>query len=235
MKSYVVYMHTTPNNKKYIGITSKNPIKRWGCNGNRYKTQFFYKAIQKYGWDNIEHKILFANLSKKEAEQKEIELIKKYKSNQKEYGYNVENGGNSNGKHSEETKLKIAKANKGRKPWDYGIGHNETTKHKISIANKGKKRSAEAIEKMSKAKLGKKQSKETIIKIANANRGKKRSIETRKKISKTMSHPVLCVETNTVYYGVREAERNTNISSGSISKCCNGKQKQAGGYHWKYL
>ena len=58
-----------------------------------YKSQFFYKAIEKYGWENIRHKILLSNLSKEEARQKEIEYISIYKSNTREYGYNLTDGG----------------------------------------------------------------------------------------------------------------------------------------------
>ena len=51
--NYCVYKHTTPNNKVYIGITCKDPNSRWR-NGEGYATQkYFYKAIKKYGWDNI--------------------------------------------------------------------------------------------------------------------------------------------------------------------------------------
>ena len=72
--NYIVYMHVFPNNKKYIGITSKKPKQRWES-GTGYRTQsLMYRAIQKYEWDNIEHKILYINLTKEEAEQKEIEL-----------------------------------------------------------------------------------------------------------------------------------------------------------------
>ena len=31
-----------------------------------------------------------------------------------------------------------------------------------------------------------------------------------------------------------EASKELNIDAGSISKCCNGERKQAGGYIWKY-
>lgn len=45
---YSVYMHTTPNNKKYIGITKQKPVKRWQ-NGGGYKNQpLMWKAIKKY-------------------------------------------------------------------------------------------------------------------------------------------------------------------------------------------
>lgn len=114
MNNYKVYRHTSPSGKIYIGITCQSLKKRWE-NGRGYKgCPAFYKAIQKYSWDNIKHEILFENLTKKEAEQKEIELIAKYKSNQKQYGYNIENGGNCCGTHSEETKRKIGLANKGK-------------------------------------------------------------------------------------------------------------------------
>ena len=46
--------------------------------------------------------------TKEEAEQMEIKLIAEYKSNQREFGYNIANGGNTIGKHSEETKRKIS-------------------------------------------------------------------------------------------------------------------------------
>ena len=93
--TYSVYCHINKiNNKRYIGITKDKPVDRWGKDGNGYKTQVFGRAIEKYGWDNFEHKILFENLSKKEAENKEIELIAFYQSNKPDYGYNVSGGGN---------------------------------------------------------------------------------------------------------------------------------------------
>lgn len=93
---YCVYKHTFPNNKVYIGITSLNPLRRWKQNGMGYKGQrFVFNAILKYGWDNIKHEILYSNLTKEEACQKEIELIAEYKSNNRKYGYNISIGGES--------------------------------------------------------------------------------------------------------------------------------------------
>lgn len=92
--SYSVYKHTFPNNKVYIGTTCQDPEIRWN-NGMGYVGQrHMIKAIIEYGWDNIKHEILLKDLTKEEAEQKEIELISYYKSNQKEHGYNMQNGGN---------------------------------------------------------------------------------------------------------------------------------------------
>lgn len=75
--NYKVYCHISPNNKVYIGITQQEPKQRWQGGKGYKENQYFYRAIQKYGWDNFQHEILFENLTKQEAEKKEIELIKK--------------------------------------------------------------------------------------------------------------------------------------------------------------
>ena len=87
---YTVYQHKNKiNGKIYIGITSRKPEERWGSDGRNYKTSpHFYSAIQKYGWDNFEHNILFTNLSKAQACEKEQELIKYYNSMDREFGVN---------------------------------------------------------------------------------------------------------------------------------------------------
>lgn len=93
-KGYCVYKHTNIfNGKVYVGITSNDPKIRWN-NGNGYKRQsYFWNAIQKHGWNNFRHEILFENLSEEEACKKEIDLISFYHSNDKEYGYNISFGG----------------------------------------------------------------------------------------------------------------------------------------------
>ena len=109
-KNYTVYMHISPNGKRYIGITRRIPEKRWGKNGNGYKKhEYFYNAIQKHGWDNFEHIIIENNLTKEQAENMEIELIAKYRSTEQDRGYNIDNGGNTTGTHSIETRKKMSK------------------------------------------------------------------------------------------------------------------------------
>lgn len=92
-KQYTVYKHTNKiNGKIYIGITKQDPKRRWQ-NGKGYKGTYFGNAIEKYGWDNFSHSILFERLDIKEACKLEKEYIKYYKSNKKEYGYNIADGG----------------------------------------------------------------------------------------------------------------------------------------------
>lgn len=94
---YCVYVHINMiNDKKYVGITSKLPEKRW-CNGNGYKTNVhFYNAILKYGWNNFQHIIVKSNIEVEEACKLEKELINKYKSNNPKFGYNICEGGQTN-------------------------------------------------------------------------------------------------------------------------------------------
>lgn len=90
LENYKVYMHTFPNNKKYIGITRQDLEKRWQ-NGNGYKHQPIYKYIIDVGWDNIDHDVLYENLTQNEAQEKEKELIELYDSINN--GYNISDGG----------------------------------------------------------------------------------------------------------------------------------------------
>ena len=71
-------MHTNNiNGKQYIGQTCLKPEYRWN-NGEGFKTQYFYKAIQEFGWENFSHTILEDNLSNIEADARERYWIKYY-------------------------------------------------------------------------------------------------------------------------------------------------------------
>ena len=92
LNNYNVYKHTFPDGKIYIGV-STNPLKRWSNGHGYYFNEELDKAIKEVGWENIKHEILFDRLSKEEAEQKEIELISFYNSNNKNKGFNKSKGG----------------------------------------------------------------------------------------------------------------------------------------------
>ena len=92
-KQYYVYKHITPNNKIYIGITKQNPSKRWGEGHNYKNSSYFYNAILKYGWVNIKHEILDSNITLEQANNLEKYYIALYKSNNPNFGYNLQKGG----------------------------------------------------------------------------------------------------------------------------------------------
>lgn len=217
MDSYTVYRHVSPNGKVYIGITGRNPVKRWRGGAGYMTNEYFARAIIKYGWDNFTHEILFTDLSKEEAEQKEIELIALHCSNERDYGYNIQSGGNSIGKHAEETKQKISSSNKGRKPWICGQHQSESTKAKIARSQTGKRLSEKTRQKISAAHKGRKQDKTAV-----------------KKRAKSCQKQVRCMETGTIFPSVKAASQFAGVPSPSVSACLKGKTRTAGGYHWEY-
>ena len=93
---YTIYMHRNKlNNKVYIGQTKQEKLNNRWKNGKGYKTcTYFYKAIQKYGWDNFEHIILEqGDWTLEEVNQKEQFYIQKYDSTNNKKGYNIKEGG----------------------------------------------------------------------------------------------------------------------------------------------
>ena len=172
-KSYTLYLHTNLfNNKKYVGITSLNPLQRWK-NGLGYKkNEYFYRAIQKYGWGNFKHEILEQNLTLEQANQKEKDLIALLKSNNPYYGYNIQEGGNHAPQTdetkekirqkalqwSDETKLKMSQAAKRRVERDgapfLGKHLSEEAKEKLRKIDRSYMKTSEYHEAMSKATSG---------------------------------------------------------------------------------
>lgn len=103
--------------------------------------------------------------------------------------------------------------------------------------------SLETKQKMSKGRKGKSPSKEHRKHLSDAIKGEKHfyygkhHTEEEKKnlsINSPKNKSVLCVETNTTYRSMMEAQRATGINNSLICNCCKGKKKTAGGYHWRY-
>jgi hypothetical protein len=215
---YTVYRHICPNNKIYVGITKLSAKARWGKNGILYKNQYFYRAIQKYGWDNIKHEIMFENLTKEDAEAKEKELIEKYRSNQREYGYNIENGGYVH-YHTQYTRVKMSQTRRGRKL-------SEEHKKALSESRKGIKFSELHIQNISKSHKGYIMPESQKEKISRSCKGKG---------TKGVIKCDLYGNEIEIYNSLNEAVTAVNgKSSSNISSCCKGKKKSAYGYIWKY-
>ena len=64
--NYIVYQHVTPDNTYYFGAT-QNVERRWSNNGAEYKGTGLYPYIEKYGWDNIKHIVLFRDQTRENA------------------------------------------------------------------------------------------------------------------------------------------------------------------------
>jgi len=151
----VIYKATNRiNGKCYIGQTTQgidrrileHSYKNSGC-------RYFKNAINKYGKVNFDWEILCDCDSEFEINDKECFYINKYKTFDKEFGYNLNKGGvgNRGFRHSLETKNKISKSKTGVKLLRLTKEH----KIKIGLANKGHTHSEESKNRMSTARVGK--------------------------------------------------------------------------------
>lgn len=138
---WTVYIHTSPSGKYYVGITSRKPSERWR-NGHGYRYKYkthFYSAILKYGWDAFGHEVIAERLTKEEAEKMEVSLIFLLGSNNAEYGYNKESGGNVGKSLSEETINIIRKKTSGENNHNFGKKFSKEHCKKISLSHVGDK------------------------------------------------------------------------------------------------
>lgn len=90
---YTVYMHTTPDGKRYIGVTSRSVNTRWQYGRGYVGNSAFTDAIQKHGWNNIKHEVLEVHEKAEDANAREMFYVAKYMSNNPEFGFNVTVGG----------------------------------------------------------------------------------------------------------------------------------------------
>ena len=52
--------------------------------------------------------------------------------------------------------------------------------------------------------------------------------------AKKLSIPIYCEELNKIFDGARQAARELGLDNSNIIKCCKGKYKTTGGYHFRY-
>lgn len=241
MQKYgIIYKITNKiNGKVYIGQT----IRKYGFR-QRYsydlakntKNLHLKSSIEKYGIENfnIDEEFDIA-YSKEELDNKEKYWISYYKSNNTDFGYNLQDGG-SNGKPTQEVRERMSKNNP---KYLLGKHHTEETKKKIGARLKGRK--------LAPLK------EETKLKISKTLTGRKLPIETKIKIKKSreninqygknnpMARAVRCITTGKEFETLKEASEYYNTYSSSIVKSCNnnyyscGKSKAGEKLYWEYI
>lgn len=229
---YSVYVHTFPNNKKYIGVTSKKPEIRWGANGCNYKNPYMINAIKKYGWNNIKHEIIAKDLTVDQASEMEIELIKKYNSADKRYGYNISLGGVESKTCSEQTKEKLRQANLGKVM-------SEESKRKIGEFNRGRHPTEKALQHMREAQKksfangnNAMHSPEARVKAAKKKKGRKLPDYITQKASEAKFRSVRNIQTGIIYSSIKAACENTGLSRSTIIRHC---RKITKNQNWEYI
>ena len=146
---WTLYIHKNKINEKvYVGITSRNPEKRWGNKGNGYKPDkasdkptHFWMAIQKYGWDSFEHQIIITGLFKDEAELLEQQYIQMFDSYNNGYNSNLGGSTGSMGyRHTENAKKNMKLKRIGRKhteEWNKRISESQRCKRPVICLETG--------------------------------------------------------------------------------------------------
>lgn len=208
--SYCVYIHTSPNGKRYIGITKRTAEKRWGGGLGYKRNNYFFSAIVKYGWDNFAHEIYAEKLSQKFAEEIEQSLIAKYKSKDRRFGYNHTDGGDGTRGciPSAEVRLKMSVSHAGNKSHWFGKHLTEETRLKMSDWRK----------RFCKNK--------DVIKMMHDVNPNKKAVYQYSKDGELMR----------VWDGRHQAENEffKDKKALAIGKCCQGDCNSAYGYIWSY-
>lgn len=121
----IVYIYTFPNGKKYVGQTSVS-LKERAKNGEGYiNSPAVYNAIKKYKWENLQIETFPCN-SEEEMNFLEQYYIKLYKTNERQYGYNLTLGGDGVVRY-DRTKI--------RQLWEEGLNISEIAEKMGCIGN----------------------------------------------------------------------------------------------------
>lgn len=249
MSGFVVYKHTSPSEKVYIGITNQKPERRWRSDGSGYRqNEQFYNAIKKYGWDSFKHEILYTDLSLEDALKIEKDLIQEYQLYKN--GYNKSVGGDYGG-YTESVREKISRSV--TKLWSDETYRDHMRKAHIGIsASKGFKHTEEAKQKMSAAASARWKDEEYKKHMVEKFKKRPKSFYS-EKIKKQWDDPdqkqkltahlygnnyrskrVICVETGEVFESVSAAAKSVNGSRESIGRACRGLAKKSHGKHWRF-
>jgi hypothetical protein len=231
-RNYVVYKHTSPSNKVYIGITGQTPPEKRWANGHGYtQNEYFNDEIIQYGWDNFMHEILFCNLTRIEAQEKECEMIAYYKSTDKSFGYNIKTGGFRHILDNNEIRIIGNGSGKSSIPISQYtcLGEFIRTFRNVLVAEAETNICSGNIIKCCEGKLhsaGKFvwRYDDPKFNLIDYNYKTNRQV-----IQYTKNGIFICI-----YNSIIEAYEKTNVDRSSITRCCRGKQQTAGKFIWRY-
>ena len=142
---HIIYKLTSPTGKVYIGRTydfSKRMIEHKHCALTKKMNNSLYKAVRKYGWENITKEIIATAPTQENAQILEEALIKQF--NSVKQGYNdtyIGSGGNvfeNLPEKLEQFRKKMSQATAGEKNGMYGKKQSDEAKEKQRQKAKGR-------------------------------------------------------------------------------------------------
>lgn len=219
---WTVYVHISPSDKYYIGITSRKPKERWRGGSGYKNNDHFYRAIKKYGWNNFQHEVIASKLTKNEACNMEKILIKELKSDDYHYGYNKSSGGEGTPGIS------------GEKNHWYGKHHSDEAKKKMSKAHKGKHLSEEhkKLISINSKKMWNNESYRDKHLGKNAfcygRTDEKHPMYGKHGSEIANSKKVICLNTLQTFESAVDGAKDKGCNSSKLSMCCRGERLSCG-------
>ena len=187
-------------------------------------------AIDEFGWDAFEKKILCEKLTKEGAEKLEKWFIAYYDSSDPEKGYNRMLGGLGKGQRMCETSRQK---------------HRESIEKNYAKDPDYRKRVSEGVLRAYENDPSYPQRRSESLRMLYREEPERRE-QARRMMREYLSHPenkafpysdthprpVRCVETGEIFPSQKAAERKTGYSG--VHKACAGSRKTCGGFHWEY-
>lgn len=249
---YSVYVHTNKiDGRKYVGITRKKPHERWHKDGSGYYYNTpFWEDIQRLGWnEGFDHEVVATGLTSYEAAKMEIELIKKYDSFKN--GYNRSLGGEGTSGYKVGTPIRERMSPEVYAEW--------STKNAERMKRLGVERTRRVVSLTENIvyESAVEASDRTNIPAARIRDMCNRNKRTRFYDSQgyyyrfcwydedfdmtqdeftiaNYPNAIICLETQQIFAGSKEAGRVMNIPSNQVSQVCNGTWISAHGYKFIY-
>lgn len=218
---YYIYRITNKiNGKTYIGQHKYKKLKDSYMGSGK----LIRRAQKKYGMENFQKEILEFDIPNVELANDWEQMYILFERTKGKAEYNIANGGYGSAgfHHTEETKLKLSEANKGKPKSD-------ETRQKLSEANKGKHASEETKRKLSESHKGNHPSEETRQKMSEKRKGKKHSEEWSKKISEANKGRIISDETRKKMSEARKGKTPWNKGKKGAQQAWNK------GKHWKLI
>ena len=197
-------------------MTKRKLEHRFGKNGENYqRCPAMYRAIQKYGWDNIEHYPIITCETLEDAEWYERFLIYKHNTMNPNYGYNLVPGGRVRGDLPEESRKRIGEKNR-------AIWANDPAKRQ-SAADRMRKRMADPAYR-----------EKVMFALQNATPNHPKGIthkSNRRKKVVQMDKDRTVIK---VWDSMFEVQKAGIATRQAVSLCCLGKIETCRGYLWEF-